>query len=305
MNLLGDASFASLVADFEGAKDTHAKHLALARMAALFALRPEALTDAKKKLHEGANSETASAIASALGSAGTPEAQRALTDVLDAKAVPVSTRATALMALGFTDKPTRETQAAVLTQMRKADSDLAINASLSMGAIAKHAPDDATSRDAVDEMIANLQAATTPEDKARWLDALGNAGAPRALSAVLAHTSHPNSVVRAAAVGALRFASGDEVVSVLSTATLDPDDGVKGAAISAIAEQNLLPFIPALDRILQGDRDTSYRIAAVRVLGRAIPLAAEVEAILSRTATHDADPKVREAATTALSKPVR
>lgn len=305
-NLVGKATYGSLVTDLEQATDARARNRSTAKLGALFATRPEAVAEARAALlAKGTNEKTGSVIASALGNAGTPEAQRALADVLGAKEAPSGTKANAAISLGLVAHPTTEAKAALTGASKSSDASVAETATLALGNLAKaSAADGQDASDVVTSLIAKLEAAQTTADKVLYLDALGNTGDERALAPISARLSDGSVYVRGAAVGALRFQKGEGVAASLFVASGDPETTVRRAAISAVAQQSVVAHLPTLKRVLGEDEEASLRIAAVRVLARAVDTVPEVEAILAKTASSDADAQVREAATQALSKPV-
>jgi HEAT repeat protein len=86
---------------------------------------------------------------------------------------------------------------------------------------------------ALDALIAALEAATTDDQRRTCLQALGNAGDTRALAPIEQYLGNGNVSVRAAAVFALRFMTGDSVSGDLESALSDPDATVRRAAAAA------------------------------------------------------------------------
>lgn len=305
-NLVGKATFGSLVGDLEQGTDARTRNRSTAKLGALFTTRPEAVAEARTALlAKGTNEKTGSVIAAALGTAGTPEAQRALADVLASKDVPAGTKSSAAISLGLLTHPTPEAKSALTSASKSTDASVAETATLALGSLAKaSAADGQDASDVVTSLVAKLEAAQTTAEKVLYLDALGNTGDERALQPILARVGDGSVYVRAAAVGALRFQKSEAVAPSLYLASADPETTVRRASLSAVAQQNVIAHLPTLKRVLAEDEEASLRIAAVRILARAVNATPEVEAILSKAASSDADASVREAATQALSKPV-
>jgi len=78
---------------------------------------------------------------------------------------------------------------------------------------------------------------------------------------------------------------------------------VRRATLSAIGQQTIDPYVPVFADYVKHESEVELRIFAVRVLARSVNANTEVESVLSSIATQDADPKVREAAESALAKP--
>ncbi len=306
MNLVGNATFGSLVATLDGPADARERNRTTAKLGALFATKPEAISAARAALLSKATKEkTGAVIASALGTAGTPEAQRALADALDGKDVAAGTRSSAAISLGLVAHPTAEAKTALTNASSSTDATVAETSALALGNLARNGAADGTdTSDVVTALIAKLEAAQTTSEKVLALDALGNTGDPRALAPITARIADGVVFVRAAAVGALRFQKGDVVVASLLLASGDPETIVRRAALSAVAQQDVVAHLPTLKHVLGNDPEATLRVAAVRILARAVNAVPEVETILASVAKDDADASVRDAATQALSKPV-
>lgn len=301
-SLVAGASLGALVGDYAGAKETKVQNRAVARMGALFRLSPEAVTEARATLLKKETPEgTARAIAGALGNAGTPEAQRALGDALRSDATTMGVKTTAAMSLGLVKEPAEGTKQALSEAAGSKDAALSSTANLALGNLAKTAGESAA--DVVDDLVAKLEASQTASERAHFLDALGNTGSPRAKAPILAHVHDAESLVRGAALAALRFQSGEDVVVALGGGLLAPEMPVRRATLSAIGQQTIDPYVPVFADYVKHESEVELRIFAVRVLARSVNANTEVESVLSSIATQDADPKVREAAESALAKP--
>lgn len=306
-NLVAGASFRALLGDLEGAKDGRAKGKTAARLGALFRTKPEAVVEAREILLAKSTKEsTAKSLAAALGNGGTKEAQKALADSLRSADVTPGTKAESAVSLGLVAKPTAEAKSALSEAMGSKNADVAQTAMLALGNLAKADADaqgEAKADDVVPALLAKLDAAQTGAEKAAVLDALGNAGDVRALDAILAHASSPDTVVRAAAVGALRFIQDERATKGLAAGVFDAAPQVRLAAVAGLGTRPVVPVLEIWKHVLAKDEDTQVRLAAVRVLARSVNAAGEVEALLAEVASKDADAKVREAAAQALSKP--
>lgn len=305
-NLVNGATYGQLRSDLrEG--DARSQNRAVVRMGALFKMDPAAVAEARASLLDGTAGAEAGSIISALGSAGTPEAQRALADTLAAPKVDGTTKVSAAVALGMTEQPTNEAQKALADASSSPDKDISSTATLAQGNLVKNA---GTTRsldagDVVSQLIARLSAATSNSEQALCLDALGNAGDPRAEEAIMGKVYDEDPEVRGAAVRALRYQRSDRAQAALLAALADPDASIRLAAIDAIVHQPLAPFLGGLGAVLRQDPNASTRQRVVRVLGRALDAAPDAEAMLVWVVSHDPAKEVREAATEALSRQPR
>ncbi|MFO0672780.1 MAG: hypothetical protein U0235_24720 [Polyangiaceae bacterium] len=300
-SLVAGASLGALVGDYAGAKETKVQNRAVARMGALFRLSPEAVTEARATLLKKETPRgTARAIAGALGNRGTPEAQRARRRApleRDDHGREDHGRHVARPREG----PAEGTKQALSEAAGSKDAALSSTANLALGNLAKTAGESAA--DVVDDLVAKLEASQTASERAHFLDALGNTGSPRAKAPILAHVHDAESLVRGAALAALRFQSGEDVVVALGGGLLAPEMPVRRATLSAIGQQTIDPYVPVFADYVKHESEVELRIFAVRVLARSVNANTEVESVLSSIATQDADPKVREAAESALAKP--
>jgi len=304
LGLVNGATFASLTSDLESSPDTRGRNRAVARMSALFRSNPESLRDARAKLlAKGTDERTKKAIAGALGSAPSAEAQHVLAETLRSAEVSTSVKMDAAMSLGQNKPISAEGKHALREASRSPEVDVASTATLALGSAARGGGDGA--QDLVTDLLAKLEAASTPAEKALVLDALGNSGSPRALDAILAHVGHPSSTVRAAALGALKFQNDERATKALVNGMFDPDPGARRASLSAVGQQDVSAFIDALQLLFQKDADVEVRLLAVRVLARSLDAAAPAESVLAWVAQNDRDERVRTAATEALSRPKR
>lgn len=302
-NLVGSATLAQLVGDYE-AGDRKGRARAVARLGALLRTDPGSVQKARERLLAKDTKEaTARALASALGAAGNKEAQRALADALGSKEVPASVKNDAAISLGLTEKPTADARAA-LKSAASGSGDVAQTATLALGNMAASlAKEGGDAKDIVDDLLAKLEAATTPDQKVLFLDALGNTGDPRALPAIRAHVASGDGSVRAAAVSALRFQKAPEVDPLLLVVVRDPEVLVRKAVLSAIAQREVAPLLPALEHVLHEDPIADLRKTAIRILARHVDTVPEAAQLLAWASQNDQDPEVKQAATDALSRP--
>lgn len=302
--LVQGASFGGLVSDYEASSEHKGRARAVARLGALMRTSPESVREARTRLLAKDTKEaTGRALASALGAAGTKEAQRALADALASKDVPASVKNDAAISLGLTENPTAEARTALKGAMGQS-SDVAQTAALALGNMAGSlAKEGQDATDIVDDLLAKLAAATTSDQKVLFLDALGNTGDPRALPAIRAHLAEGDAAVRVAATAALRFQKADEVDAALALMVRDPEVLVRKAALSAMAQRPVQKSLGGLREVVEHEASKELRKTAIRILARAMDTVPEAEQLLAWAAQHDADEEVKKAAEDALSRP--
>lgn len=302
--LVQGASFGGLVGDYEASTEHKGRARAVARLGALMRTSPESVREARARLLAKDTKEaTGRALASALGAAGTKEAQRALADALASKDVPPSVKNDAAISLGLTENPTAEARTALKGAMSQS-SDVSQTAALALGNMAGSlAKEGQDATDIVDDLLAKLAAATTAEQKVLFLDALGNTGDARALPAIRAHLAEGDAAVRVAATAALRFQKADEVDAALALMVRDPEVLVRRAALSAMAQRPVLKSLGGLRAVVEHEALKELRKTAIRILARAVDTVPEAEQIVAWAAQHDADDEVKKAAEDALSRP--
>ncbi|MFY0583339.1 HEAT repeat domain-containing protein [Cystobacter fuscus] len=163
--------------------------------------------------------------------------------------------------------------------------------------------DDARGAEAlVQEMKNNYRSATTPEQQALALRAIGNTRAPDALD-TLREAIRSNSIqVRVAAMEALRNIPGSEADNLLSERLLsDPATQVRRGAVFACGFRPLGPLLPALRQALQKDVSDGVRSDIINLLGTARGAAPEVLLLLQWASQNDPHPELRRMATVFLN----
>ena len=132
--------------------------------------------------------------------------------------------------------------------------------------------------------------ATSDDERAIILRALGNTGDPRILPALTAAFSSSSVLVRIAAVEAMRLVPGAEGMIAKALADVVPD--VRSAAVFAAADRDLNALRPALAFALQRDREITVRRSIIELAGNA-PL---LRPLLVDAAAHDSDRELRDLA---------
>jgi hypothetical protein len=298
--LVDGASYRMLLGDFASG-DVKLRNRTMARLAALFRLRPEeAARAADSILRGGLADETTKRLIGALGGAGTPEAQQALSSVLGAEGASSETRGDAAAALGLTKDPTDDSKQALAEAARSSDPALASTAALGLGNLSKRMIEQGSGdpSDAIALLIERLQGAADDAERILYLDALGNTGDARALAAIEPYLAHAEAKVRAAAVAALRFLAG--VDDKLAAALQDGAASVRGAAAGALAYRAITPMLSLVTRVLQADPDVGVRLELVAALQLRKRQEPGLASLLVWAAEHDSAAEVRSAAKDAI-----
>jgi len=233
----------------------------------------------------------------ALGSAGTPAAQRALRAVLTDGELPSEAREHGAMVLGMTETPDPASLSALGAAIDDGDAALGRTAELALGNAARRATDDDAAAAARKRLAERFAAAATPGDRALALKALGNAGGDGMMPALRAALASPDEEVRAAAVGSLRFVPGADADALIAEVLArDPSPWVRSEAVRAAGFRAPAALWPALVGALQGDAEVEVRLSVVHLIGDRFAQLADAVPQLRWTAAHDSDATVRGAA---------
>jgi hypothetical protein len=294
--LVDGASYRALLGDL-AASNVKLRNRTMARMAALFRLHPDdAALAAASVLRGDLGAEPTKRVIGALGGAGTQDAQRALSSILDADRASSEMRDDAAAALGMTRSPSDDSLRALARAARSSDPALASTATLGLGNIVKRMNEQGSGdpSDALALLIDRLQRATDDTERILCLDALGNTGDPRALPAIEPFLADPRTDVRAAAAGALRFIASvdDKIVTALQ----DSAALVRRAAAGALSYRAITPMLSAVTLVLQHDPDATTRLALVTALRLRKRQEPALGGLLSWAAEHDPAVEVRNAA---------
>lgn len=311
--ILGDKRFEDMERDLrslpkeEKARDD-ARTLAMERLRALFLLSPAEAQKVSAVLRSGLEPTAASPMIGALSAASTPEALSTLVKTLEDSSLEKLVRADAVAALGVADKPTREGIDALKRTTRESDPMLRDTATLALGNAALQLQDeDARGAESLlGELGTAYRTASSPEQKAMILRALGNTRSANALPVIQDGLRSPSALVREAAVVALRNLPGASVDQLLAGRLIeDPSPEVRKSAVFSCGFRPLPPLLPALQQALQTDSALSVRAEIVSLLGAqraALPL---VDSLLLWASQNDSSPDIRHAATSILNPSAR
>jgi HEAT repeat protein len=293
--LVAGASLSDLLAELARlGDDDHARGYQFLRIAALFRLDPDAARAGARLVLDGKAQDAEGVLLGALGDAGTPDAQRALHDVM---AAPLAddTRTRAAIALGLTEAPTQDTLTALEKAAKTSDGDLASSATLAQGNAALRMRDESPGASAhqVDALLARLELATTDEERALVIRALGNTADERIVPALDRALASSSVMLRIAATEALRLLPGSAVDVRLLARLGDGDSLVRAAAVFATGERDLRAFTAVFDRLLRSDPTLEVRRAIIGLAGARIDELPALRALIDYAAAHDQDADLR------------
>lgn len=301
--LVGGKSWKQLT-EAVAAKDTADRNRAQTQLGAFLRLDPSAAREAEEAIvHGNLDDNAKKRMCAALGTAGTPEAQRALANVLGGAAAPVDRKIDAAIALAQVASPTPEAVAALDQAMGSPDPGVSSTATLATGAAVRqlntasgNAEDSADTRDMVAKLIAGLKSATDDEHRLVFIQALGNTGDARVWDALHPWLTSPDVTLRAAATFSLRFLAGDAAGAAIVAAFSDGDVTVRRMAVSTVAYRSVDPLMAALGDLMKKDPDVNVRLAAIGALKMKLGDGESVTALVKWAAENDPSSQVRSLA---------
>jgi HEAT repeat protein len=252
----------------------------LEQLRALFMLQPSEASKVPATLRAGGlDPIAASPMLGALSAASTPEAISSLSQIVGDTSLSTEVRTDAVAALGMAGEPNREGVEALREATRDRNAGIRDTATLGLGNAAYQMSDTKGrgADDVVQELINAYRAATTPEQKALALRALGNTRSPTALDTLQQALTAPQPPLRVAALEALRNISDARADQLLARHLVgDPAVEVRRAALFACGFRPLVPLLPALEQVLRLDSADGVRSDAIHLLGEhrgAVPAA--------------------------------
>ena len=269
---------------------------------ALFFLDPAASARLEPVLlAANTRSATFRVLVSALGGAGTSQAQATLRHVIRLRRNETQAVSMLIGNLTVTSHPDPRTVALLETiAAGKLMNDAPITAILALGTVAQRLSDsDVRSASAiVHALSARLATTTLQHGRIVLLQALGNAGLPEAKSAILAYRHDPNVDIRAAAVYSLRDLHGEVVDAMLRSAVSDdPSENVRSAAVSAFGYHRIRTddFL-VLAHAARYDSDSQVRIPAINAIWSVRSEFPDAYGVVKTIAQSDSKKVVRHAA---------
>jgi hypothetical protein len=295
----GAASAASTEASNE---NTRARLATFTSMAALLRQQPAALTQAVALVRAG--SPLGDVMIDALGSAGTPEAQRELVAVMRDATLPKRVRLAAAMGVIRVKEPVPG-NVQVLRSIAD-DALLREFAIYGLGTASRRlrvAGQTAVATEATDALVALL--ATTKDEDVRMLALRGisNSGDVGALPAVKPWLTNESMGVRHAAIDALRLMQHANADAWLAERLRDDESASMQAAVIAAATGRVpsAPMADALAKASLEGKDAIVRHRAVELASSWLEAQPRLTSTLQQVADKEEQPEIRELALNALN----
>lgn len=261
---------------------------------------PGALAEAGSKARAGQDQKL---LLDAIGNAGTPESQTLLASLIRERRFDHEQTRSSLINLSTTKAPTPET--VEFLKETRADPQHGNQARLGLGSAA-HAlkdSDPAAAIPIVQELTDGVKQSKSPSDTELGLRALGNSGSELALDTCESYfdSTHPN--IRIGAISCARLVPGPRADALLVRGLSDTTEGVVREAISAVLHRPYAPvLVPPLVLLARSGATRTLRILATQVLGRYLPTAPELLAIIQEIAKNDPDVELKSYAQQIIAK---
>ncbi|MBK6692462.1 MAG: HEAT repeat domain-containing protein [Myxococcales bacterium] len=265
--LVAQRSLTDMLADARGADGDAPRAVLAEKMAARFRLTP---TDAESAaaLAGKLSVKDAQLLTSALASAKTPEAVRAIGAIANQKDLSVEVRTQAATQLAFAGPHAAEARDALVQAMGDGSRDVRTSAALALGNVARELGGDAT---LVGELVHGVRGAKDDDERVAFLHALGNSGSLEVLPLAKEALTSENESVREAAVQALRFLPLGEADPMLDlAATNDESENVRQGAVDAMGFRIVERHATALHRVLDADPSRKVKVEVFRIVTRAL-----------------------------------
>lgn len=265
--LVGQRSLNDLVAAARTTDGVSPRALLGEQMAARFRLTPGD-TENAAAIATKLSAKDAQLLTSALASAKTPEAVRAMGAIANQKDVDVEVRAQAATQLAFAGPLAAEAKDALLQAMGDGSRDVRTSAALALGNVARELGGDAA---LVSELVHGIHDARDEDERISFLHALGNSGSLEVLPLAKEAMTSESEPLREAAVSALRFLPLGEADAMLDAAAMnDGSETVRQAAVDAMGFRIVERHAPALHRVLDADVSRKVKVEVFRIVSRAL-----------------------------------
>jgi HEAT repeat protein len=276
------------------------------RLRALFLLEPAAASQVPAQLRGEKDRNTYSSLIGSLSAASTPEAVRALAQVSADATLPEAVRVDAIAGLGVVEKPTQQGLEELRRLAESPEEVLRSTATLALGNTARNLRQngDPSADTVLDELSRALRATSNPLEQALLLKALANTADVRVLPIIESSLRSESSLVREAAVAALRLIPDPAADRLLIARMLeDPSIDVRRSAVFASSFRPLPPLLPALEQALRTDQAEAVRADVVRLIGENRYRIESARALLTWASQSDPSAEIRHMATSLLAPP--
>lgn len=307
--VLGEDTLASLRKRLEAAGSLPAAALEAERreltskLKALFRVDPKAL-EAAGELVRREPLALGGAVFGALTLVDSEPTARALLGLVEDGSLESSQRERALRGLIRSSSVPKAADAVLMALASGATSHATV-AEMGVGAVAHRVRSSDPERAAVLDAFL-IRALERPKDRAaakRTLRALGNAGDPASLPALAVVIRGSDAELARGAIDALRRIQHPDADRTLQELFADPLPAKRRAAIEALRQRELGPYIEGLVSLARRDADENVRAAAVQALGKRLSSFPTLAPFLRERAEKDAAEQVRNQARRLLGAP--
>lgn len=232
---------------------------------------PNEIGDVVAALRSALDGYESARLISALTMTGTPEATKAVADLVRDKNVAPTVRDQAVTELAVNDRPTADSvkELSQLADDTTIDAPTRRAALLGVGANLRNAPADVVTADQRTPLTSKLEdqalRSPSPTERQTAFGALGNVGSAAHFDTIAAGLTSPNPMDRAAAVFALRHIQTPAAErAILKALVQDPSPAVRSDAADALA--NRQPQTELVASTLLGALEREPEPAVQRVL---------------------------------------
>ena len=308
--MLATESLDSIVAAIEallarGDVDPSALYEQMTRLSWLLRLDPAAALDLKQFIFDVSRSDELKAVLlSALGMAGTDQAQGVLAALLGDRSLSDDLRLACAQSAFQPEHPTAAILDRVTTLLRsKSESpELESSVLLLLGALVSRL-------DSADAQL-YLQQILSLEERARgmgnleaWLGALANSGDPDVVARVAPYLTNQEEHIRIAAIDALRSVGDASVLEAVVAATSNDRSGpVRAAAATFLGDHPAPAALAALQSLAIGDPESFVRRNALFALAPSAATSAVAAQTIQWSAANDPDAELRQLAVQLLGE---
>jgi hypothetical protein len=308
LRMLDGATLARLLADAaalpEGKENEEKRNRATAvlleKLRALLRLEPGQADAAVNAARTATDPRVADLLVGALEAASTPEAIRGLGDLARDHNLGRDLRLHATASLGLAENPTGDALTSLREVIRDSDPDLSSTAELAYGNAGKNFQknnEPTTARSVVEELKSALRSATSPDEQAVYLRALGNTANVEALPPIAEALKSPLVPVRQAAVEALRLIPDPNVDRLIAgIVASDAEAVIRRSGVFAMSFRDPAAVLGILGQAIRNEQDFGVRNDMIHVIGRLGLQIPGVREILTWVQQNDPQQDLRNAA---------
>ena len=252
-------------------KRNRATAVLLEKLRALLRLEPGQADAATQAARNATDPRIADLLVGALEAATTPESIRGLGEIARDQHLGHDLRMHATASLGLAEQPTGDAVSSLREVIRESDPDLRSTAQLALGNAGKNFQknDPGSAKSVVEELKSALRSATSPDEQAVYLRALGNTASVEALPPIVEALKSPVLPVRQAAVEALRLIPDPNVDRLIATVlTGDTEATIRRSAVFAMSFREPTVAVTVLGSTLRSEQTTGVRNDIIHVVGR-------------------------------------